>query len=99
MKVIFTAGAIRDLQDIAEYIALDNPRRARTFVRELANKARDIGQNPNGFQSVSRYRDLGVRRRVYGSYLIYYRLFPSHVSITHFLHGARDLDDLQFQDG
>ncbi len=68
MRVVFTAGALRDLQEIADYIALDNPRRARTFVRELIARARNIGKTPSGFQTVPRYCHLNVRRRFHGAY-------------------------------
>ena len=44
MKVVLTDEALRDLESIGDYIARDDPDRARTFVAELLGKARHIGQ-------------------------------------------------------
>lgn len=99
MKVVLTDEALRDLEDIGDYIAKDNPDRARNFVAELLRKARHIGQFPEGFQVVPRHAHLGIRRRVHGAYLIFYRVEHDAVVIIHILHGARDYEALLFPDG
>ena len=96
MKVVLTAEARGDLEQIADFIAQDNPVRARSFVRELVEKAREIGATPRGFPVVPRYAHLRVRRRVHGAYLIFYRVEADRVSILHILHGARDYEALLF---
>ncbi len=98
MKVVLTDAARRDLEEIGDYIAQDNPRRARSFVRELIDAARQLGDAPEGFPLVGRYRHLNVRRRVHGNYLIFYRIEAERVAIIHVLHGARDYDTLLFPD-
>ena len=98
MKVVFTGEVFRDLEDIGEYIALDNPRRSRTFVGELAAKARDIGRTPYGFEAIGRYRDAGIRRRPHGAYLIFYRIKDGQVEIIRILHGSRDYEAVLFPD-
>lgn len=92
MKVVLTDEARRDLEDIGDYIAQDNPRRARSCVRDLIDAARHIGDGPEGFPLVGRYRHPNVRRRVYGNYPIFYRIEADRVAILHVLHGARDYD-------
>lgn len=99
MKVVLTAEALYDLEQIGDYIARDRPVRARTFVAELAAAARKIGEIPNGFPLVPRYESHGVRRRVHGACLIFYRIADDHVSILHVLHGARDYESLLFPEG
>ncbi len=96
MKVVFTAEARDDLERIGDYIAQDNPARARGFVAELISRARSIGDSPQVFPLVPRYAHLGVRRRVHGNYLIFYRAEADRVSIIHIVHGARDYDVLLF---
>lgn len=98
MKVVFTAEVYRDLEGIGEYIAIDNPGRARTFVRELATKARDVGRTPHGFEMIGRYRDVGIRRRPHGAYLIFYRVKEGQVEIIRILHGSRDYEAVLFPD-
>lgn len=98
MRVALTDEALRELEEIGDYIAQDNPDRARTFVEELAGAARRIGITPRGFPLVQRFAHEGVRRRVHGAYLIFYRIEDDHVSILHILHGARDYEALLFPD-
>jgi toxin ParE1/3/4 len=98
VKVILTAEAVADLERIGDYIAQDNPSRARSFVAELLEKARRIGDAPQGFPVVPRYAHLDVRRRVHGSYLIFYRAEEDRVSVIHILHGAQDYEALLFPD-
>lgn len=98
MKVVLSAEALGDLQQIGDYIAQDNPDRARSFVAELLGKARALGDMPQAFPVVQRYAHLGVRRRVHGSYLIFYRVADERVTVIHVLHGARDYEALLFRD-
>jgi toxin ParE1/3/4 len=98
MKVVLTAEAFGDLERIGDYIAQDNPARARSFVQELLAKARELGDLPHGFPLVPGYAHLGVRRCAYGSYLIFYRIEPDQVTVIHVLHGARDYEALLFPD-
>lgn len=99
MKVVLTAEALGDLEQIGDYIARDSPVRARTFVAELMTAARRIGEIPQGFPLVPRYESHGVRRRVHRAYLIFYRVEADRVSILHILHGARDYEALLFPEG
>lgn len=98
MKVVLTAEAFGDLERIGDYIARDNPVRARSFVKELIDKAQQLGDLPQGFPLVPRYAHLGVRRRAHGSYLIFYRVEPDQVTVIHVLHGAQDYEALLFPD-
>ena len=99
MRVVLTDEARRDLEEIGDYIARDSPVRARTFVSELLASARRIGETPRGFPIVPRFERHRVRRRVHGSYLIFYRIEADQVSILHILHGARDYEAILFSDG
>jgi plasmid stabilization system protein ParE len=48
VKVVLTTEALDDLERISDYIAQDNPPRARSFVQELMEKARQPGDLPRG---------------------------------------------------
>jgi len=99
VKVVLTAEALGDLEQIGDDIARDSPVRARTFVAELMAAARRIGEIPQGFPLVPRYESHGVRRRVHRACLIFYRVEADRVSILHILHGARDYEALLFPEG
>ncbi len=79
-----------DLRTIGNYIAIHNPRRARTFVQELRDKFLVIGSNPE----IYRIRpDLGETARLvpHGRYVILFRIIPTGVRIERVLSGYRDI--------
>lgn len=90
MKVLLTAEAESDLEQIGDYIALDNPRRALSFILELRDKCMSLASLYLAFPLVSRYAHNGIRRRVHENYLIFYRIEAGQVVIIHVLHGAVD---------
>lgn len=88
--VRFSSRAERDLEDIADYIARDNPPRALSFVRELRELCDKLGISPH---APRRFPQLGADAHIlpHGNYVILYRDLPREVSITRILHGARDI--------
>lgn len=98
MILEFSNEAENDLEHIADYIAESNPRRALSFIRELRSKCEDLVDNPNAFALVPRYDHHGIRRRVHGNYLIFYRVESARVVIVHILHGATDYGAILFGD-
>ncbi|MCA1662523.1 MAG: type II toxin-antitoxin system RelE/ParE family toxin [Novosphingobium sp.] len=92
MIVAFSDEARRDLEEIGDHIARENPNRAESFIKELVEKCLDLANFPQAFPLVERYARLGIRKRRYRSYLIFYRTTDDRVEIVHVLHGARDYD-------
>lgn len=90
MRVVLSVAANWDLTDIGDYIAQDNPSRAVSFVRELRDAARLIGNMPKAFPLLDGYEDRGIRRRPYVNYLLFYRIEAERVTVLRILHGARD---------
>lgn len=96
MIVLLTAEAEFDLETISDFIANDNPTRALSFLRELREKCLGLAEMPERFPLVPRYEASGIRRRVHGDYLIFYRVEPGRVVILHILHGAQDYTSILF---
>lgn len=90
MIVRFTDAAEHDLEALGDYIAQDDPERALSFVRELRVACLPLADFPERFPLVPRYEDRGVRRRVQGDYLIFYRVEADQVVILHILRGTVD---------
>lgn len=90
MIVEFSREAESDIERIADYIARDNPHRALSFIQELRVKCETLAAMPTGFPLVPRYEQYGIRRRVHGAYLIFYRVYEGRVIIVHILQGAMD---------
>jgi toxin ParE1/3/4 len=99
MKVDITSAAEADLEEIADYIARDNPVRALSFVRELYERCLDIAEMPAAWPIVPRYEHHGIRRRVHGRYLIFYRVSADCITILHVLNGAMDVEAILFPEG
>jgi toxin ParE1/3/4 len=97
--VTLTSAAEADLEAIGDWIAHDDPLRALTFVLELREACTTLAQLPEGYSLVPRYERSGVRRRVYGNYLIFYRIVDRQIQVLHILHGARDYEAVLFPEG
>jgi len=86
-QVSLTQNANQDLEDIAEYISLDNPYRAISFVQELIEYA---------IHTLSHYPATGTKhrhsyRKAYKRYLIFYDIVEQdkRVVITHIKNPAQ----------
>ena len=91
MRVELSRRASRDLEEIADYIAIDNPRRAASFVNELTAKAAAIGLHPYTGPLLRLRVTNGIRQRTHGNYSILYRVETRRVLILHILHAARNI--------
>lgn len=87
MNVQIATEAEDDLERIGDYIAQDNPRRALSFIAELRDKCIGLGEMYEAFPLVPRY---GLRRRVHGNYVIFYKVETDRIVVIHVLHGAMD---------
>ncbi|MEA3030153.1 MAG: toxin ParE1/3/4 [Sphingomonadales bacterium] len=96
MIVRLSAEAENDLERIGDHIARDDPARALGFIRELRAKCLDLAKFPDRFPLVPRYEELGVRHRVHGNYLIFYRADADEVAVIHVVHGAMDYAAILF---
>jgi len=93
MPCSFSPLAEIDLEEIADYIARDNPRRALSFVRELRERCEKIA----AFPEAARLRPelaKGIRLVAYGRYAICYTVQPGEVRIERIVAGGRNLPDL-----
>jgi plasmid stabilization system protein ParE len=97
-RLVFTRRAKADLAAIGDYIALHNPSRAATFIQELRRDCMELCTMPERYPLFERYRSLGIRRRVHGNHLIFYRVGADTLEIVHVLHGAMDLGTISFPD-
>jgi toxin ParE1/3/4 len=91
-------AAQADLIDIGDYIALDNPERARSFVAKIHDLIfKQIAVRPSSFPLRA---DLAPNLRVarYRRYLIFFTQFAGSIHIVRVLHGARHIPDIMLSD-
>lgn len=82
-----------DLDNIADYIAQDNPHRAVTFIQDIRTKFFDIRRNPLIYQLRP---DIGedTRMATVGNYAILFRVMGEVVRIERVAYGGRNLPEI-----
>jgi toxin ParE1/3/4 len=91
MKVIWSEGALLDLEHIRDYIAQDNPAYANVFVERLLKTTRHLPQFPESGRQMPEAKNPNIREVLYQAYRIVYRLNPELIEIIMVVHGSRDL--------
>ena len=91
MRATFSPLAERDLEDIGDYIARDNPRRALSFVVELRRQCATIAAAPGAYRPRPELGD-GLRSCAHGNYVIFFREKRKALVIVRILHGAMDIE-------
>jgi len=94
MKVVFTDEALADIEAIISYIAQDNLQRGLSFGDELVRAGELIADVPEGFALLTRYAHLGIRRKPYRNYSLFYWVREKRVVILHVLNSAQDYDSV-----
>ncbi len=93
-RVVLAGTAEAELEAIGDRIAQDSPARALAFVAELRAACDGLAEHPERFLLAPRYAEIGLRRRAYRDYLIFYRVGAETVEVIHVLHGARDVEGI-----
>lgn len=89
-EVVVSPDALRDLSEIHDYIAADNPRAASKIVARLFGSFTTAATFPEIGKRVRAYAR--ARRLVVGKYLVYYStdLVEERITILRVLDGRRD---------
>jgi toxin ParE1/3/4 len=96
-KVELLASAWDDLQEIFEYILLENSQEiAEKILDKIMKSLKKLETFPNSGIKVSdkKLERLEIRMVVSSPYLSFYRVFKDRVLIYHIVHGARKYGDL-----
>jgi toxin ParE1/3/4 len=92
-RLLRSAQALRDLDDIWFHIAQDSVINADAWLDHLFDKAVSLSEQPQ----MGRARpELGaeIRSLPVGAYLVYYRPLSDGVEVVRVLHSARDIDQV-----
>lgn len=96
-KLNWTDEAVRWLEDIFEFIAVDNPEAARRTVQAIYDRVQMLEAFPElGFR-YEKIQDRNVRIYLYGHYKIAYCINPNgSIDILGVFHGALDISRYLF---
>lgn len=89
MKVIWTAKAERQLDQIFEYIATDSELYAYRLVNQIINRAESLAQFPKKGQEVPEYQREDIRQVIVKPYRVVYLLKDQTVEILSIVHGRQ----------
>ena len=95
-KVEISASAERDLEEIWDYIAQDNPGNATTYILQLEEQMYSLERFPERCSLIPENQILGTscRHLMHGQYRTIFRISTDSVYILRIIHGARLLEDL-----
>nr|WP_207160559.1 type II toxin-antitoxin system RelE/ParE family toxin [Rhodospirillum rubrum] len=87
--MVILPAARLDLIEIGDFIALDNPQRAASFVAEIEARMIQAADHPASFPTRDELHQ-GLRSARHGRYLIFFIEDGDEVRVVRVLHGARD---------
>jgi toxin ParE1/3/4 len=87
---VLAPAALRDLVEIHDFVAHDNPAAARRLIELFERKVESLAVAPG----IGRARGEllpGIRSLAVGSYVIFYRVGSQGIEVVRVLHGRRDI--------
>ena len=90
---LLTLEAKKDLEEIHDFIAQDNPKIALSFINSIQDKCQSVASSPE----IGRKREeLGFELRSFPikNYIIFYRIKNANIQIIRILHTARDIESI-----
>ena len=94
-RIIWSPKSLRQLDEIAEYIAIDSPTQAKRVVRRVLDRAERLAIFPESGAFAPEFPDEGVREILAFRFRILYRFVKADnvVRIVGIVHGARLLNE------
>lgn len=89
-RLVIAPRAEADLDEIRAYIAQDDPRAAKRFVKRLREECQFLAEHPGVGQLQPELGVNDIRTFSYRNYVIFFRPIKDGVQVVRVLHGARD---------
>lgn len=90
-RIVWTEPALGDLDDIAEYIALDNPAAAKKFVKNVFSNVDRLSKHPKSGRVPPELSGSVYREVIALPCRVFYRLQRKTVYILHVMRSERSL--------
>lgn len=90
-QIKWTEPALNDLDEIAEYIALDKPRAAKNLVRDVFKSVNILKQFPESGRCPQELTGTNYRELVVNPCRIFYRVEKKHTYILYVMRSEREL--------
>ena len=93
-KLVYRPSARDDLAEIYRFIRRDNPRRARSFVREIEEQCARLARLPGTLGTPRPQLRSDVRSFAFKGYVILFRYDSGAFEVVNVIEGHRDIDAL-----
>ena len=90
-RLIWTEPALQDLNEIAEYIALDNIDAARKLVKKIFSMAERLADFPDSGRRPPELKRTQYREKIVGPCRIFYRVHKNSIYILYIMRSEREL--------
>lgn len=97
-ELIWTGPALSDLNDIAEYIALENPSAARSLVQLVFSIVERLERHPTSGKVPSELEGKRYREVVCGPCRVFYRHTKGRVFVLYVMRSERELRNFVIED-
>ena len=97
-ELIWTEPALSDLDEIAEYISLENPHAARALVQRVFSAVERLERHPASGKVPAELENSRYRELICGPCRIFYRHSKGQVHILYVMRSERKLRNLMLED-
>jgi toxin ParE1/3/4 len=97
-EIIWTEPALSDLNEIAEYIALENPPAARALVQRVFSAVERLEQHPDSGKVPVEIERNRYREVICGPCRVFYRHSKGQVLILYVMRSERELRNFVLED-
>ena len=91
LRILWSDRAISDLEQIADFIALDSPATATSFVTKVVEAVSTLEAFPDAGWVVPEYGESPLRELIFRNYRVAYRTDQQSVTIGTVFHGSKPL--------
>ena len=97
-QIKWTEPALNDLDEIAEYIALDKPSAAQKLVKEIFKSTKLLKNFPESGRRPPELQDTNYREIIVGPCRVFYRVEKNKVYILYAMRSERELRKFLLED-
>ena len=90
-RLIWTESALQDLEEIAEYIALDDVGAAKRLVKNVFSTVERLEDFPDSGRRPPELKRTQYREKIVGPCRVFYRVEKESVYILYIMRGERQL--------
>ncbi len=96
-QIIWTEPALTDLNDIAEYIAIDKLKAATSLVQQVFSVVERLEQHPRSGRKPPELKDSRYREVIVGPCRIFYRIVKQDIYILFVMRSERRLKNYMLE--